>query len=271
MPTLPVSVTPRIADLLNAGEISISVTFYSSGIEVYGRTTKPHPRLGVQPHESMTLEDLEASLGKVRVDNTVHPSPHGGAASGGTPAVGGKYKGPMTAKPDESGKAPMVKKGQAVSVLTRNDPEIGKVPVQIGIHGVMNILPKSSICWKDLMCLNDDQLFRRILSVGREIGADKAVSRTVTNGELSTIESTSLTSWWRLASPEQRFILISDAKKRGTCFKGDQEALLARLTPGRYPFRGTDLAIQEGEIEEEFEEEDLTAQQLEIDFDELVI
>jgi hypothetical protein len=177
----------------------------------------------------MTLDELEPLLGKVKVPS-VHASPRG------EDDTGNPYQTPT-------------KKGQSVSVFCeRTDPEIGKIPTQIALHGVKNILPKSSLCWKDLQHLTDDQLNRRILAVGKEIGADKAVSRVTAQPTLNTTRGATLYKWWQKASQKQRWELVTTAKAVGKEPPvKDIENLLDRLGDGQYPFRGTDQSMAEEE------------------------
>jgi len=248
MPRVSTEITPRIAELLQAGVITITTSWFESGSETYGRVTQPHPKLGAFPHESFKLDELESFLEKIRV-----PSLHGAPVE----------SGPVNAL------ATPVKKGNAVSVINRYEPNIGNVPSEIGIHGVRNILPKGSLCWKDLALLNDSQLHRRILSVGKEIGADKAVSRIESMLALHMPRGAStLYEWWVNAEPTQRLTLISNAKLLGKVDEGDKDRLLARLGAGQYPFRGTDRKIQKGKDEEDKEEEE---EGLRLDFDDLEI
>jgi hypothetical protein len=242
MPRVNIELTPRIAELLQAGVITITADLFSSGQDIYGRVVQPHPRLGLYPHQSMTLDELEPLLGKVKVPS-IHGSPHGEDDSGSP------YRTPT-------------RKGQSVSVFCeRNDPEIGKVPTQIAIAGVKNILPKSSLSWKDLLHLTDDQLNRRILAVGKEIGADKAVSRVTAQPTLNTTRGETLYKWWINANKKQRWELITTAKavgKEPPVNKSVLDQLLDRLGDGQYPFRGTDQSLEEEEdldaLEERFEQ-----------------
>jgi len=243
MPTVKVELTPRIAELLQAGVISITSDWFSSGQDVYGRVVQPHPKLGVYPHQSMTLAELEPLLEKVKVGQAT-------AAPIGTDPVT-----PRTTP---------VKKGQSVAVSFRNDPEIGKVPVTISVNGVLNSLPKGSLCWKDLALLSDDQLNRRLLSLGKEIGADKAVSRIASSHYLNSTTASTLYKWWEKADNEMRFTLVTNSKQVGKCAEKDKEHLLARLGLGQYPFRGTDRKMEEGEEEEEEEDSET---ELRIDFE----
>jgi hypothetical protein len=229
MPKISSEITPRIAELLAAGVISITTNWYNSGSETYGRVTQPHPKLGVYPHESYILEELEPLLEKVRIP------------SGYVPPAGG------------SPRATPSKAGNAIKVSCRTVSQIGKVPDGITINGVHNSLPKGSLTWGDLQYLGDDQLNRRILSLGREIGADKAVSRITSGPELYTTRAETLHKWWKEASTYQRFTLLTVAKKVGKVPEGVRKSeLLARLGVGQYPFRGTDRKIQENE--EEYQE-----------------
>lgn len=246
MPRVSTEISPRIAELLSAGVITISTDWFSTGCDTYGRVTQPHPKLGVYPHVSYSLEELEPLLEKVQVP-TLTAAPVG--------------SGPVTPRTTPT------KKGTAVSVSTRHDPEIGKVPVAVTIHGVRNALPEESICWKDLSHLSDDQLNARLLAVGKKIGADKAVSRIECMPALSTTPAPTLFKWWEQASPEQRLMLVSTSKKLGRVSENDKDTLLARLGLGQYPFRGTDRKIQEGETQEEEGEE--SESDLRIDFDSL--
>lgn len=246
MPEVSTKITPRIAELLAGGVITITTSWFSSGAETYGRVTQPHPRLGVFPHDSYKLEELEVVLEQIRV-----------------PSV---YAAPVDSGPVTPRSTP-TKKGQAVKIVFSNDPDIGKVPVQIGIHGVVNSLPKESLCWKDLIYLNDDQLYRRLRAIGKEMGADKAVAKLTSGSALNTTPAPTLFKWWSKASGLQRFLLVSNAKRVGKVNEEEKDSLLARLTAGNYPFRGVDRSIEEEEDDEEEEvEEGLT-----INFDDLNI
>jgi hypothetical protein len=231
MPRVTLELTPRMAELLQAGVISITADLFGSGRDVYGRVCNPHPKLGLYPHQSMQLEELEPLLEKVSVP-TMTSSPQGESSTGS----------PM--------KTP-TKKGNPVFVSMRNDPEIGKIPTEIKINGVSNILPKASLSWKDLAHLSDDQLNRRILSIGREIGADKAVSRIEAGQNYSSPRKSTLYKWWESATPEDRLTLISSNKLLGKVDPNDKDRLLSRLGAGQYPFRGSDRKMEADEEEEE--------------------
>jgi len=138
---------------------------------------------------------------------------------------------------------------------------------------VRNSLPKDSLTWKDLRFLGDDQLNRRLIYLGKEMGADKAISRISSVPELQLPRGQpTLYGWWKAASTKQRFTLMSVSKKIGSIPQGENEnELLARLTVGQYPFRGTDRKIQENESEQEEEEEIESPSGLEIDFSDLNI
>jgi hypothetical protein len=250
MPRLVIEITPRIAELLDAGVISITSDIYGSGKDTYGRVTAPHPRLGVYPHQSMTLVELEASLEKVKLTNQ-----HSRSFSG------------------DSNPSPMVtptKKGQTVSVTCDTDPEIGKVPRAITIAGVKNSLPKASLCWKDLQHLSDDQLNRRLLSIGKEIGNDKAVSRIASGSFASQGKFPTLYKWWEGVGKADRWTLMTTSKLVGRVPPfNEHDRLLSRLGVGQYPFRGTDRPLEDKEDieEEETELEEAFARSLQIEYD----
>jgi len=236
MPELKVKITPRVSELLQSGVISITAGWYSSGVEIYGRVTQPHPKLGVYPHESFPLDELESLLEKIRVSEEIN-----------FPLTPSSSKAPAT--PSGTQVTP-IKKGPAVAVRTKDDAEIGKVPVSIKVGGVENVLPSKSLCWRDLMYLGDQQLNLRLLHVGREIGADKAVSRVSCGSSFHT-KANSLYGFWQRATNEERFLLISQAKWAGKVNNEDKERLLARLGAGQYPFRGTDQKMEEDETDHE--------------------
>lgn len=240
MPKISVEISPRIAELLKAGVISISADIYSSGNDVYGRVVQPHPRLGLYPHQSATLEELEPLLAKVRVPE-VRPS--------------------FSEEPETSPFRTPTKKGQSISVQTEKMTDIGQVPVSVTTNGVRTSLPKASLCWRDLMHLSDDQLDRRVLALGKNIGADKAVSRITSMASLSTTPGATLHKWWKNATPRQRFDLITTSKMVGKSGSINESQLISRLTEGRYPFRGSNRKVEAEQSEEEEEEE-------ESDFDE---
>jgi hypothetical protein len=227
MPSINLKLTARIHELLEAGVITITADLHSSGNDIYGRVVQPHPKLGVYPHQSMNLEELENSLEKIQVPEVRMVAPS---------------DSPM-------GK----KKGQAMSVLYTYDPVVGKVPVEMRVNGVMNKLSNKSLTWRDLAYLSDDQLQRRLLYLGKEMGADKAVSKITSGPTLNTVRAPKLSEWWRKASEYQRWTLMTNSKLVGKC-PSDEAQLLARLGPGNYPFRGIDQTV-EAHKEETDEEE----------------
>jgi len=244
MPEISTKISPRIAELLQAGVITITTSWFASGSETYGRVTQPHSRLGIYPHESYILSELESALEKVQVPTIAVPS--------------GSGRGP---------RASPVPGGSSVKVDTAWDGG-SRVPIAITIAGTRSALPKDSLTWRELRYLGDDQLNRRLVSIGKEMGGDKAVSRlaTVPSLRLTRAQNT-LHGWWLAASPKQRFDLVTLSKKVGQVPRGCEENdLLARLGAGQYPFRGTDMQIQEDETEEEAEEAESSFKGLTIHF-----
>jgi hypothetical protein len=245
MPSLDIQVTSRIKELIDNGVIVVTFAFYETGVESYCRVVQPHPKIGVYPHDSLTLDEAQVLLEKVVLDKDIPrvelPSSSKGKAV---------QRNDLPSAPSPSG----VKRGQAVRVDHRNITDIGRVPVAIEINKVRNALPINTLTWKDLLYLSDGQLNQRLKYLGTNITSEKAVSRIVT-GSFGP-RAPNLKSWWMKASYADRFRVLTNAKKAGV-EPADADELLSRLTGGRYPFRGTDppLAMEESEDEESLEEE----------------
>jgi hypothetical protein len=234
MPSVKVDITHRMAELLKSGRITIHADFYGSGDTVYARVVQPHPRLGLYPHETWKLDELQIQMEKVAIASEISASPFDGPSSERSPA----------------------RKGTSVQVETRHDPDIGKVPTSITVNRVRNALPKSSLTFKDLAYLTDDQLNRRVQAIGKDYGPDKAVSKIESQG--TGPKAPTLQKWWAKASPEKRFWLISTSKLAGKKPQSHEEygRLLDRLGVGQYPFRGTDRDMEKSQEADTEEEED---------------
>jgi hypothetical protein len=242
-----------MANLVEAGVVSIHASFFKTGIDVYGRVVQPHPRLGISPHESYQIDELEQMLNKVQV----HESVKSGGSSGGAPLPTRGDKSPVGVRAQSTLTPPSA--GKNFHVIRHFDERLSKqVPYQIVMSGVANILPVDSISWKDLAFLSQDDLELRIHSVSAAIGAEKAWARisTINSSMGSTLPAFyDLNSWWEGASPQMRFNLISSSKKAGEK-PSNSSKLLSRVS-ARCPFRDSHYPREE-EAEEEEENEDLS-------------
>jgi hypothetical protein len=247
MPSLDIKVTSRIKELIDNGVIVVTFAFYETGVESYCRVVQPHPKIGVYPHDSLTLDEAQVLLEKVVFTKDVTTRVESASASKGKEI---HHDDELPHAPSPSG----VKRGQAVRIDHRNITDVGRVPVAIELNKVRNALPINTLTWKDLLYLSDGQLNQRLKYLGTNITSEKAVSRIVT-GSFGP-RSSNLKSWWMKASYADRFRVLTNAKKAGERPTNADE-LLSRLTGGRYPFRGTDppLAMEESEDEESLEEE----------------
>jgi hypothetical protein len=106
---------------------------------------------------------------------------------------------------------------------------------------VVNQLPKDSLVYDDIRG-DPAQLIERVSKVANYIGAAKARSRIVSNGNIMRVPGArDLQQWWRSASEEQKFLLLSSRNRQGKdksrypALNFAEEEAMAGL---QYPFRG---------------------------------
>jgi len=109
-------------------------------------------------------------------------------------------------------------------------------------NGVMNILPRDSITRYEFT-RPDPLLVARIISVAREIGEPKAVSRITSDLSMRIDGCGSLHEWWQSASSEQRWQLLTIRKVSGEAKEGLPENV-RRLLNVECPFKDTHFEVE---------------------------
>lgn len=230
----------RIIELVKAGVISVHIGIYESGTEVYARVVQPHPRLDVFPHQSFDLEEIETLLVKVKTSKEViqkeKPKLSPTLTTSGLPKVTTQVRNNST------------------GVVVKHGEQHGEiVPTEISLGGISNILPYDSLTWKEIAFLGDRDLSKRIESVARSIGSEKAWARVTTAQHGTLTQGQDLESWWSRANALQMFTLLSTSKKAGKK-PANGDTILQRLPglAGRCPFRAYPH-LEEGNEEEKEE------------------
>lgn len=222
MPSINVKITERMLDLVNNGVVSIHVDVFGSGNDVYGRVTQPHPKLGIFPHTSYTLGDLESSLEKIKI------------------------KQDFSVKLNSDDETAVIEKSAATVTLADEQPRVRygtfgrlgvKIPKQIYVNDTWNLLPEDSLTYKEFGILDEEGLKARALAVAERRGASRtwgfAVSQQGATGTLPT--------HWKSSDGIRRFSMLSTTKKAGSPLNRDElnraHEFLERI---HCPFRGED-------------------------------
>jgi hypothetical protein len=228
MPSVNIKLTERMMELVNNNVVTLHVDVFGTGIDVYGRVTQPHPGLGVFPHTSYTLGDLESSLEKIRI------------------------KQDFSVKLDPDKATAAIEKSAATLNVCDEQPVVRygtfgrlgiKIPKQIYTGATWNLLPEDSLTFKEFDILSAEELKARALAVAERKGASRtwgfAVAQQGATG--------SLTSHWASSNGEERFAMLSNQKKAGTTTKGGKRHAYDFLQGLNCPFRGKDhLSSPEG-------------------------
>jgi hypothetical protein len=212
----------RQRELLEANVITIHMDFFGSGTDVYARVVNPHPRLGLEPHESYSASELEKLLSKVQIGRRTYED--------------------MVAAPV----------GPRPSKIDRSDFDIKSkngIVTEIAYKGVSNLLPDKSLTYKELALLNSDQLFARMVHVVNQLQQDKLVSRIETAPAVYGQLGTGLRAWWSRADELSKFKLLSNAKQAGAAPTDHRTFIktLGRLKGAQCPFRDFDDDLEESE------------------------
>jgi hypothetical protein len=131
-------------------------------------------------------------------------------------------------------------------------------PVSISINDVKNQLPETSLCWKDLVHLNKDDLDRRVHAVADALGAPKIIAK-ISCGDFTTMRNT-LAEWWEAAESIELWTILTTAKRVGSLppsHEGLEDKLRDRLHEGSNPFRAFNPDYQVDSEEDTNQEEDL--------------
>jgi len=226
-----IPVSQRIRDLVSGGVITIGVHIAKDGIEVWARASQPHPRLGVNTHESHTLEEIENLLAKVS-------TPRG--------------KNVERTAVDASAK----RESASVSSIGFKsiDDALGFCKAKklhltrVSNHGMVNVnfLPVTSITPCDLD-RSTKELYARACSVAETLTPQKISSRIASNpGRLSINGVSNLVEWWAEATPLQRLTVLSDQKNfssNGKVVRSMSSEWKAKLLALPAPFRGAEAQM----------------------------
>jgi hypothetical protein len=226
---LDISIPSRIEHLVLSGVITGGIHATKYGTEKYVRCVQPHPRLGVtDTSKSMTFEEAMVILDKVTT-----------APAGSVP----KQEPFRKMEKSITSYQAALEYSNTHNVRTYNN------------NGLENQLPKASLSWADLKSQSKPALETRIILVAKEIGGPKAVQRISSQLTLAVSNARNLEEWWKSASNEQRFTLLTTSKLSGTVpSRGVKTECLDRLSAVKCPFRA-DTALETPANEETSGEE----------------
>lgn len=217
----------NIRDLVDDGTITVHIDVSRNGEDVWCRSVQPHPGLGILTNQSMTFDEVLATLG-----------------------TGSRYKGkttfplinPALQKVSQMSEASA---RQVVSSLedAQNRAALRNLMV-LNRGGVANALPSDSLTWWDIGREDYDDFVARAFLVASKLGNQKLRARIETSAELRIDGCGGLEKWWFLASPGQRWSLLTTSSKRGntpkTCLEGLKSSYKNRLALLPCPFRGSE-------------------------------
>jgi hypothetical protein len=244
-----VKLPPPVEGLVARGVLTVSVYLSSDGQDVWFRATKSHPELGVRTNDSLSLEDTIRLFGPDskfagKEQKTVW-----------APRVAslGSYVSPLpfrgTAPPEPNPDVVVTTYEQA---LQRSKLKNLNVVIR---NGCANSLPKDSLSWWDLGREDYDDFAARAFLVARAIGEVKAASRVASVPELHVRGAAALDDWWFRATADQKWALLSSAKKRGETPKTSLEGLSSRYRKRfellQCPFRNSPLNLEKQTTKEE--------------------
>lgn len=195
----------RLRDLVHGGVVTVHVEFTQTGMDTWVRTTQPHPRLGVFPHESMSVSEALEKLTKVKIPGAPEHSVYGRTQRSSPPrGVGATlYPPPPTQNAELEymtlPKAQAIIEREGLSSVTRS-------------NGLVCQSPKKSLTSYDLEhpALH---LMARCVVIAHELGNATIMARITTNSALQILGAGDLQTWWKKATSLQRLTVLSDAKK----------------------------------------------------------
>jgi len=205
-----IQVTRRVRELVASGVITIGVHITQDGIDTWARCVQPHPRLGIQTHTSYSLEEIEGLLTQV-VTQSFRPSSFGSLPNYGEPSTGGVPATGIGGAIHYEGNLPVPKdlgfKGRSDALAHASK----KLSVTRKADGTVNQLPAGSLVPADFERSVRD-LYARACAVAEKVTTAKLVSRIASlPTKLRVRGAETISEWWDLAIPEQRFMLLTRA------------------------------------------------------------
>lgn len=223
----------RIRELVANGVITIGAHITRDGTDVWARSVQPHPRLGVQTHNSYTLEEIETLLAKVEVQ----------------PFKNAEEVIASSSKLEGSASLSSFGYSSVEDAISHCERRALRNCITAG--GLTNLLPIHSLAPGDLDRPVRD-LYARACSVAQVLGPKIVSHITSQRDTLAVSGARDLTEWWEGASPQKRLIVLSRSKY----FPGNREGRtlihgywLDKLEALPCPFQ--DAETQVGQPEEE--------------------
>jgi hypothetical protein len=211
--------TPNVEKLLARGVVSVGTYSTNEGIDCWVRLLNPQPGLGIGTSQSLTMSEAEEALKTLveplRVTMTL-------GASGG---VSLKREVPARGVTDMTFQEARI---AAPTEVKFADGHSTKLPLDSLTNHDLNFAPR--------------KLLARAFLVSDKLRTPKLIARIRGNPDLHVAGVTNLGDWWKYATGDQRFVLLSTASKRGK-FTGGSTDSLANL---QCPFLDA-----EGELSEE--------------------
>lgn len=240
--TVPPVLPPRIRELLEGGVITVDFHLTQDGLDLWGRCTQPHPRLGLTTFQSYDLYTLMGELDKVKI--TPKPKATEGVKIPPVSSPSSKEKKKAEMDPSLISKR-VLSLGDAIAFDRKQ--RVGSIK----LNGVTNNLPKSSLCYRDFL-RDIDFVQARAFLVSEQLGASVIRSRISTSDSLYMDSVRDIGSWWELANPSQRLQVLATASSLGQRVVDDTTVseLLRNL---QCPFQDPETTVVSKAVEREEE------------------
>lgn len=240
-----ISFGAELDGLVARGVLTASVHVSRDGIDCWFRPTQSHPRLGVRTNESLSADDATRIFGS--------RSKFAGNTSEKTvwaprqKSLGSELL-PMPFRPT----APSPEPNPDIVVTTFSQAlqrsKLKNLSVVIR-NGVGNLLPKDSLSWWDLGREDFDDFAARAFLVAKQIGEAKAAAKISSQATtMRVVGAGDLHEWWFKATSDQKWNLLSSAKKRGetpnSCTEGLKTSYTRRFEVLPCPFRNSPLNVE---------------------------
>jgi len=203
----------RIRELVDGGVVTVGVHATEDGLDCFVRSVRPHPRLNISTSESFDVITAIELFAKISLEDK--------SLKGKVP-----IKVASLTQREKSHYDP----GPRLKTEKEMAPELLKQRGwdQIKIGNMTNELPSASLTYHDLGRKEELATQLRCYVVAEKIGPAKAVHRISSDPHrFYAGGARDLLSWWDSSTPEQKFDLLTENKKRGQPPEGN----LGGLTP----------------------------------------
>lgn len=237
--------------LVARGVLTASVHVSRDGIDCWFRPTQSHPRLGVRTNESLNASDATRIFGSsskfAGKDEKTVWAPR--EKSLGSQTVPMPFRPSVSVEPSQN---PDIVVTTYTQALQRSRLKNLSVVIR---NGVGNLLPKDSLSWWDLGREDYDDFAARAFLVAAQQGEAKAAAKISSQAPtMRVVGAGDLHEWWFKATSDQKWALLSSAKKRGetpkTCLEGLKSSYARRLEILPCPFRNSPLNVEKLQKEE---------------------